>query len=147
MKTRFFVTLVLTIFYTLVFAQKDYSPVVLYWKTLEPKEKEIYLFSYLTQVYDTHTSLVKEMGKGGVTKWYYENRAELAYNVLDELEKTDIAKFVEWIDDFYSQEVFRDRPFYEALEYAYKYSQMKGETLLEKYESLLGSEEKSDLKE
>lgn len=116
--------------------QTDYSPIVLYWKTLEPAEKELYLFSYLTQIYDTHTSLIKETGRGELTKWYYENRAELAYNILDFLEEEETLKFVEWIDDFYSQDEFKEEPFHEALRYAYARSRAKGQTLLEKYESL-----------
>ena len=54
-----------------VYGQTDYSPVPLYWKTLQSTEKEIYLFAYLTQVYDTHKSLINETGRGGFTKWYY----------------------------------------------------------------------------
>lgn len=118
--------------------QDQYSPIVLYWKTLEPEEKELYLFAYLTQVYDTHTSLVEETGRGELTQWYYNNRAELAYNVLELLEERGASVFVEWIDDFYRQEEFKDLPFHEALNYAYLRSQMKGQTLLEKYESLFG---------
>lgn len=121
-----------------LYSQKDYSPIVLYWKTLSAVEKETYLFAYLTQIYDTHTSLIEEKGYGELTKWYFTNRAELAYNILDEFDRTDITKFIGWIDDFYSQEEYKDKPFHEALLYAYTYSQMKGESLLEKYESLLG---------
>ncbi len=123
-------------FVTFLHGQKDYSPIVLYWKTLEPTEKELYLFSYLTQMYDTHTSLIKETGRGDLTKWYYENRAELAYNVLDLLQEKEISKFIEWIDDFYSQDEFKEQPFHEALRYAYARSQAKGQTLFEQYESL-----------
>lgn len=121
-----------------LFSQKDYSPIVLYWKTLSHSEKQTYLFAYLTQIYDTHTSLIEETGHGELAKWYFTNRAELAYNILEEFERTDIIKFVEWIDDFYSQEEFKDKPFPDALQYAYTFSQMKGDSLLEKYESLLG---------
>jgi len=127
-----------------LYSQKDYSPVVLYWKTLEPAEKEFYVFVYLTQVYDTHSSLKNETGSGDLTKWYYENRAELAYNILDLLEQTEISKFVEWIDDFYRQEEFKEKPFHEALMYAYTRSQAKGQTLLEKYESLFKEAETKD---
>ena len=35
------------------------SPVVTYWKTLTIEEKETFLFSYLVQVYETHTELKK----------------------------------------------------------------------------------------
>ena len=136
MKTRFISSLMMLFFAGVLSGQKDYSPIVLYWKTLKPAEKEIYLFSYLTQVYDTHTSLVAETGRGELTRWYYENRAELAYTVLDFLEDVETPKFIEWIDDFYRQQEYKDQPFHRALEYAYFRSQAKGETLLEKYESL-----------
>ena len=36
------------------------SPVVTYWKTLSIEEKETFLFSYLVQVYETHTELKKD---------------------------------------------------------------------------------------
>ena len=38
------------------------SPVVTYWKTLSIEEKETFLFSYLVQVYETHTELKKRCG-------------------------------------------------------------------------------------
>ena len=125
-------------------AQADYSPVPLYWKTLGSDEKEIYLFAYLTQVYDTHKSLINETGRGQFTKWYYENRAELTYNIFDLLDTTEAEKFVGWVDDFYAQPEYRERPFPEALQFAYDRSQMKGQTLLEKYESLLGRDKKKE---
>ena len=40
------------------------SPVVTYWKTLSIEEKETFLFSYLVQVYETHTELKKDVGYG-----------------------------------------------------------------------------------
>lgn len=136
MKIRFLLFVIVPLLLGSLIAQKDYSPVVLYWKTLDPAEKELYLFSYLTQVYETHTSIVKETGRGEFTKWYYENRAEMVYNILDLLEHTEISKFIEWIDDFYRQDEFKELPFHEALKYAYIRSQAKGQTLLEQYESL-----------
>lgn len=130
--------LIMALFLPPLQGQHDYSPIVLYWKTLKPEEKELYLFAYLTQVYDTHTSLVKETGRGELTQWYYKNRAELAYKILELLEEKGPSDFIESIDEFYRQDEFKDLPFHEALSYAYLRSQMEGETLLEKYESLFG---------
>ena len=45
------------------------SPIVAYWKTLTQEEKEIYLFSYLTQVYDTYEELKMETGYGELTSY------------------------------------------------------------------------------
>ena len=42
------------------------SPVVTYWKTLSQEEKETFLFSYLTQVYETHSELKNTVGYGGL---------------------------------------------------------------------------------
>jgi len=116
------------------FSQTDYSPIPLYWKTLDKKDKEIYLFAYLTQVYDTHKTLIDDVGRGGFAKYYYENRAELAYNIFELLDTVPISKFIIWIDDFYSQPELREFPFPEAIKYSYKRSQIKQEDkLYEKY--------------
>ncbi|MBF88415.1 MAG: hypothetical protein CMG75_01945 [Candidatus Marinimicrobia bacterium] len=126
-----------------IYGQTDYSPIPLYWKTLKSEEKEIYLFGYLTQVYDTHKSLISETGRGEFTKWYYDNRAELAYNIFDLLDTIAVTKFVGWVDDFYSHQEYRERSFPEALKYAYDRSQMKGQTLLEKYDTLMRKKKKA----
>ena len=79
---------------TFVFAQageSTLSPVVTYWKTLTEQEKEIFLFSYLTQVYETHSELKSSVGYGGITEWYYENRAEMVYGIFDQLEVVRIS--------------------------------------------------------
>ena len=133
----FFIAIPCLIFFQILGAQNITNPTVLYWKTLIHEEKEVFLFSYLTQIYDTHTELIKEKGRGELSNWYYENRAELAFTILEELENTDISKFVSWIDEFYTYEESKDHTFHSSLDYAYRYSQMKGETLVEKYESLL----------
>jgi len=112
------------------------SPAVAYWKALTIEEKEMFLFSYLVQVYDTDTQLKTEVGYGGVSKWYYDNRAELAYGIFDKLESIDLKQFVKWIDEYYSHGEFANKPFYEALEFAYRFQQASGETLWEKYENL-----------
>ncbi len=74
------------------------SPVVTYWKTLTIEEKETFLFSYLVQVYETHTELKKDIGYGGITAWYYDNRAELIYGIFDYLDQIDIYQMVKWVD-------------------------------------------------
>ena len=48
--------------------------------------KRNFLFSYLTMVYETHTELKNSEGYGGITEWYYNNRAEMVYGVFDQLE-------------------------------------------------------------
>jgi len=133
----YFIALPCLIFFQIPGAQNITNPTVLYWKTLNQEDKEVFLFSYLTQIYDTHTELIKEKGRGELSNWYYENRSELAFIILEELENTDISKFVSWIDEFYTYEESQNHSFHSALEYAFRYSQMKGETLVEKYESLL----------
>ena len=112
------------------------SPAVAYWKALTIEEKEMFLFSYLVQVYETDAQLKTEVGYGGVSKWYYDNRAELAYGIFDKLESIDLKQFVKWIDEYYSHGEFANKPFYEALEFAYRFQQASGETLWEKYENL-----------
>ena len=61
------------------------NAIAVYWKTLESQEKELFLFSYLTQVYDTHQKMIKDLGYGEVTTWYYDNRAEMIYGIFDQV--------------------------------------------------------------
>ena len=112
------------------------SPVVTYWKTLTQEEKEIFLFSYLTMVYETHTELKNSEGFGGITEWYYDNRAELVYGVFDQLEVVRISEIVKWINEFYSHGEYANRPFIEALEFAYRFAEASGTNIWEKYENL-----------
>ena len=99
-------------------------------------KKYIFLFSYLTQVYETHTDLQNKVGYGGITEWYYNNRAELVYGIFDRLDKVELSEMVQWINEFYSHGEYANRPFYEALEFAFRFQQAAGSTLLEKYEDL-----------
>ncbi len=124
---------------TFVYAQNiqgTLSPVVTYWKTLTQEEKEIFLFSYLTQVYETHSELKENVGYGGITEWYYNNRAEMVYGIFDQLELVRISEIVKWVDEFYSHGEYANKPFVEALEFAYRFAEASGSNMWEKYENL-----------
>ena len=124
---------------TFVYAQNTQgtlSPVVTYWKTLTEEEKEIFLFSYLTQVYETHSELKENVGYGGITEWYYNNRAEMVYGIFDQLELVRISEIVKWVDEFYSHGEYANKPFVEALEFAYRFAEASGSNMWEKYENL-----------
>ena len=112
------------------------SPVVPYWKTLSNEEKETFLFSYLTQVYETHTDLQNKVGYGGITEWYYNNRAELVYGIFYRLDKVELSEMVQWINEFYSHGEYANRPFYEALEFSIRFAEASGNNMWEKYENL-----------
>tara|TARA_B100001758_G_scaffold246623_1_gene262159 strand:- start:1004 stop:1462 length:459 start_codon:yes stop_codon:yes gene_type:complete len=133
----------LLILYLLVFlsaqssnTQVPLSPVVTYWKALTVEEKETFLFSYLVQVYETHSDLKKDIGYGGITEWYYDNRAELIYGIFDHLDQVGIYQMVKWVDEYYSHGEYANKPFHEALEFAFRFQKAAGSTLLEKYEDL-----------
>ncbi|MBI89133.1 MAG: hypothetical protein CMG60_03515 [Candidatus Marinimicrobia bacterium] len=112
------------------------SPVVTYWRTLAHEEKEVFLFSYLTQVYETHSELKNSVGYGEITEWYYENRAEMIYGIFDQLELVKVSEMVRWVDEFYSHGEYANRPFIEALEFAYRFAEASGANMWEKYENL-----------
>ena len=118
--------------------KKDPVPTAIsvYWKTLEPKEKEIFLFSYLTQVYDTHQKMIDDLGYGEVTTWYYDNRAELIYGIFDQVNQDGMKEFMGWIDEYYKHEEFSGNSFDDALSFAFRFQQASGETIWEKYENL-----------
>ena len=126
---------------TILFSQNDQvnakpNAISVYWRTLNPNEKEIFLFSYLTQVYDTHQKMIKDIGYGEITTWYYDNRAELIYGIFDEVNQKDMKEFIGWIDEYYRHDEFSGNSFDDALSFAYRFQQASGETIWEKYENL-----------
>ena len=126
---------------TILFSQNDQinakpNANSVYWRTLNPNEKEIFLFSYLTQVYDTHQKMIKDIGYGDITTWYYDNRAELIYGIFDEVNQKDMKEFIGWIDEYYRHDEFSGNSFDDALSFAYRFQQASGETIWEKYENL-----------
>jgi hypothetical protein len=126
---------------TISFSQDDQinakpNAISVYWRTLNPNEKEIFLFSYLTQVYDTHQKMIKDIGYGDITTWYYDNRAELIYGIFDEVNQKDMKEFIGWIDEYYRHDEFSGNSFDDALSFAYRFQQASGETIWEKYENL-----------
>ena len=126
---------------TLCFAQEKKQEVqpnaiAVYWKTLDQDDKDIFLFSYLTQVYDTHQNMIKDMGYGDITTWYYDNRAEMIYGIFDQVNQSGMAEFIGWIDEYYSNEEFSGNSFDDALSFAFRFQQAAGETMWEKYENL-----------
>lgn len=126
---------------TIMFSQDDQinakpNAISVYWRTLNPNEKEIFLFSYLTQVYDTHQKMIKDIGYGDITTWYYDNRAELIYGIFDEVNQKDMKEFIGWIDEYYRHDEFSGNSFDDALSFAYRFQQASGETIWEKYENL-----------
>ena len=135
--------LILTLISTMLLlsAQEDKSvpvpnAIAVYWKTLESQEKELFLFSYITQVYDTHQKMIKDLGYGEVTTWYYDNRAEMIYGIFDQVNQTGMKEFIGWIDEYYSHEEFTGNSFDDALSFAFRFQQASGETIWEKYENL-----------
>tara|TARA_B100001939_G_scaffold324756_1_gene316999 strand:+ start:422 stop:874 length:453 start_codon:yes stop_codon:yes gene_type:complete len=126
---------------TILFSQNDQvnakpNAISVYWRTLNLNEKEIFLFSYLTQVYDTHQKMIKDIGYGDITTWYYDNRAELIYGIFDEVNQKDMKEFIGWIDEYYRHDEFSGNSFDDALSFAYRFQQASGETIWEKYENL-----------
>ena len=120
--------------------QKQIDPlpnaIAVYWKTLEPKDKEIFLFSYLTQVYDTHQKMIKDLGYDSVTTWYYDNKAEMIYGIFDQVDQIGMQEFIGWIDEYYTHKEFSGNSFDDALSFAFRFQQAAGETIWDKYENL-----------
>ena len=115
---------------------KERNVISIYWTTLSQEEKKIYLFSYMTQVYETYDALKKEIGYEEITQWYYENKAETVFGIFDQLEEVDLIEYIGWIDEYYSHKEFQNNSFMDALVFAFRFQQASGETIWEKYENL-----------
>ena len=136
---KFVLTILCTL--SLILAQEkkvDPAPnaIAVYWKTLDPPEKEIFLFSYLTQVYDTHQEMINNLGYGEVTTWYFDHKAELVYGIFDQIDQSGMQEFIGWIDEYYRNQEFSGNAFDDALSFAFRFQQAAGETIWEKYENL-----------
>ena len=133
--------LLIMLSFTLGISQQDKeeiqpNAIAVYWKTLDSNSKEIFLFSYLTQVYDTHQKMINDMGYGEVTSWYYDNKAEMVYGIFDQVNQIGMKEFIGWIDEYYSHEEFAGNSFDDAMSFAFRFQQASGETMWEKYENL-----------
>ena len=133
--------LLIVLSFTLGTSQQDKeeiqpNAIAVYWKTLDSNSKEIFLFSYLTQVYDTHQKMIKDMGYGKVTFWYFDNKAEMVYGIFDQVNQIGMKEFIGWIDEYYSHEEFAGNSFDDAMSFAFRFQQASGETMWEKYENL-----------
>jgi hypothetical protein len=115
---------------------EERNVISIYWTTLSQEEKKIYLFSYMTQVYETYDALKKEIGYEEITQWYYENKAETVFGIFDQLEEVDLIEYIGWIDEYYSHKEFQNNSFMDALVFAFRFQQASGETIWEKYENL-----------
>jgi hypothetical protein len=115
---------------------EERNVISIYWTTLSQEEKKIYLFSYMTQVYETYDALKKEIGYEEITQWYYENKAETVFGIFDQLEEVDLIEYIGWIDEYYSHKEFQNNSFMDALVFAFRFQQASGETIWEKYENM-----------
>ena len=115
---------------------EERNVISIYWTTLNQEEKKIYLFSYMTQVYEAYDALKKEVGYEKITQWYYDNKAETVFGIFDQLEEVNLVEYTGWIDEYYSHEEFSGNSFDDALSFAFRFQQASGETIWEKYENL-----------
>ncbi|MBI66759.1 MAG: hypothetical protein CMG65_03120 [Candidatus Marinimicrobia bacterium] len=115
---------------------EERNVISIYWTTLNQEEKKIYLFSYMTQVYETYDALKKEVGYEKITQWYYDNKAETVFGIFDQLEEVNLVEYIGWIDEYYSHKEFQNNSFMDALVFAFRFQQASGETIWEKYENL-----------
>ena len=115
---------------------EERNVISLYWTTLDQKEKKIYLFSYMTQVYETYDALKKDVGYEKITQWYFDNKAEAVFGIFDQLGEVDIEEYIGWIDEYYSHKEFQNNSFMDALVFAFRFQQASGKTIWEKYENL-----------
>ena len=80
--------------------------------------------------------MIKLLGFGAVTTWYFDNKAEMIYGIFDQVDESGMQEFIGWIDEYYGNEEFSGNSFDDALSFAFRFQQASGETIWEKYENL-----------
>jgi len=124
--------------------ERDHSATAsaIYWKTLSLEAKKAFLYAYL---YRTHEIglMLKESGKDyKVQEFYSKVIAEPFYEIYSGLEVGKKEEIVSYIDRFYRMEFNLDKPFFEALKYAYSMVKVGEKTLTELVEEYIRNLEK-----
>lgn len=124
--------------------EKDYSAVAsaIYWKTLSPEAKKAFLYAYLYRTHEIDLMLKKYSQNYRIPEFYSEVIAEPFYEIYSGLEAGKVEEVVSYIDRFYRMEFNLDKPFFEALKYAYSMVKVGQKTLTELVEEYIRNLEK-----
>ncbi|HPC35749.1 MAG TPA: hypothetical protein P5268_02355 [Candidatus Marinimicrobia bacterium] len=91
---------------------------MIYWKSLTPSEKKVFLYAYLYHTYEISEQVKQDKNLKSCAKQFQKQIADPVFDVFAQLNESQKDDLIFWIDKFYRIDSNKDQPFGEALRYA-----------------------------
>lgn len=92
---------------------------MIYWKTLTPAEKKVFLFAYLYRTHEINNQVKADKQLKTQAGIFDKQIARPVFETFAALDSTGKEAVVFWIDKFYRNDFNKDKSFNEALRYAH----------------------------
>ncbi|HNZ36717.1 MAG: hypothetical protein KA076_06815 [Candidatus Marinimicrobia bacterium] len=91
---------------------------MIYWKSLTPSEKKVFLYAYLYHTYEILEQIKHDRNLKSCSKQFQQKIADPVFDIFAQLTDSQKDDLIFWIDKFYRIDSNKDQPFSEALRYA-----------------------------
>jgi len=91
---------------------------MIYWKSLTPSEKKVFLYAYLYHTYEILEQVKHDKNLKSCAKQFQQKIADPVFDIFAQLTDSQKDDLIFWIDKFYRIDSNKDQPFSEALRYA-----------------------------
>jgi len=91
---------------------------MIYWKSLTPSEKKVFLYAYLYHTYEILEQIKHDRNLKSCSKQFQQKIADPVFDVFAQLNESQKDDLIFWIDKFYRIDSNKNQPFSEALRYA-----------------------------
>jgi len=91
---------------------------MIYWKSLTPSEKKVFLYAYLYHTYEILEQIKHDRNLKSCSKQFQQKIADPVFDIFAQLTDNQKDDLIFWIDKFYRIDSNKDQPFSEALRYA-----------------------------
>ena len=91
---------------------------MIYWKSLTPSEKKVFLYAYLYHTYEILEQIKHDRNLKSCSKQFQQKIADPVFDIFAQLTDSQKDDLIFWIDKFYRIDSNKDQPFSEAHRYA-----------------------------
>ncbi len=91
---------------------------MIYWKSLTPSEKKVFLYAYLYHTYEILEQIKHDRNLKSCAKQFQQKIADPVFDIFAQLNESQKDDLIFWIDKFYRIDSNKNQPFSEALRYA-----------------------------
>jgi|GEM_PF-511780 len=91
---------------------------MIYWKSLTPAEKKVFLYAYLYRTYETLQQVKTERDLKSAVRPFQKKIADPVFDIYRPVDEAQNDDLIFWIDKFYRIDLNKDKSFGDALRYA-----------------------------